>query len=207
MPRERRSTHRETPVKWWRIIPATIAALTIPFAIGYVIAVYMLFPAPKVEPGSNGIPVPDLVGRSYREARDMLATAGLGELDTIMLAHASREAGTILAQDPLPGQQLRRGARVSASVSSGTAMVRVPNVEGFTADAAEQVLKRMGFETQRSEETSSMQAGTVTRVEPMSGATVKLPTTVVIWISTGMPVVDSFTVRNARPDTIMGEWQ
>jgi serine/threonine-protein kinase len=186
---------REKPVRWRTVIPATLAALTVPFAIGYVVAVYLLFPAPKVDPGSAGIAVPNLVGKSVTEAQDLLDAAGLGTLDTMMLPHANVEAGHILAQDPLPGQQLRGRATVSVSVSSGTALVRVPNAEGFTADVAEQVLKRMGFETQRMEETSAARAGTVTRLEPMSGATVKLPTMVTIWVSTGLPPVDSLGMR------------
>lgn len=189
---------RTTPVKWRRIIPLTFAALLVPFAVGYAFAVFVMFPAPKVEPGSDGIAVPSLIGHTTAEAEEMLRAAGLGAIDSMVLPHPDARAGSILAQDPLPGQQLRAGSTVRVSVSGGAPQLRVPDLEGFTADAADQMLKRMGFETRRSEETSVTRVGAVTRLEPMAGASIRLPATVTIWVSSGMPA-DTFVLP---PDTL-----
>src|SRR4051812_36440694 len=98
-------------VRWTSFVPAILAAATLPFIIGYCFAVFVLFPKPKEQRG-NDIPTPNLIGHTVMEANAMLVAAHLGALDTMPLAHPSAPQGEILAQDPLPGQQLRRGAKV-----------------------------------------------------------------------------------------------
>jgi eukaryotic-like serine/threonine-protein kinase len=188
---------RLSKVKWRVIVPATIGALLIPFAVGYALAVFVLFPKPKTD-SAGGIVVPNLVGKNANEAQRMISAAGLGRIEPMELPHPDAAAGEVTAQDPLPGQQLRAGAEVRVSVSSGPARLAVPDVQGFTPEAAQQILTRMGFVTRRLDEASAAAYGKVFRVDPVPGTPMKLPATVTIVISTGLPPLDSVIVP---PDT------
>jgi hypothetical protein len=199
-PRVMSSPAPRRSIRWRTVIPLTLAALLIPFAVGYAFTVFVLFPAPKVE-GVGGIAVPDLIGRTTIDAEQLLASLNLGELETMKLPRADVAAGTILAQDPLPGQQLKAGTKVSVSVSAGAPEVRVPDVAGFTFEAADAVMRKMGFNTTRIDETSAyVSRGSVIRVQPSSGTMIRLPSTIMMVISAGAPASDSITVS---PDTIM----
>ena len=188
-----RKRPRIKSIRWNVIIPATLAALIIPFAVGYALTVYVMFPAP--EPTGTGIAVPDLAGRTVSEAEGMLRQAGLGEVTVEMeLPHPDVASGQILAQDPLAGQQLLAGAGVRVSVSTGRAAILVPDVDGLDADAAEQQLRQQGFTTNRVDEPSSLGAGKVIRTSPQVGTRQRLPATVTIFVSTGPMPVDTFGV-------------
>ena len=183
---------RTKPVRWRKVIPATLAALIIPFAVGDAAAVYVLFPPP--EASGTGIPVPSLAGSTVAEANQLLAAAGLGSADTTMLPHPDAPARQALAQDPLPGQHLRPGTDV------GQPYVIVPDVEGFGAESAEQILRRLGFATNRVEERSFTVAGRVVRLQPAPGSRHQLPATVTLVVSAGYWVQsDTLTVQ---PDSI-----
>ena len=45
-------------------------------------------------------------------------------------------AGNVISQDPASGSSSAEGSPVNLVISSGPQMVTVPNVEGFTQDAA-----------------------------------------------------------------------
>lgn len=198
MPAQR--AHEPSPKRTMKLqvfIPAALAALVLPFVVGYAVAVFIIFPAPKVI-GVGGIAVPDLIGHTVGEAEEMLVSANLGTLVKTELPHPDAAAGQILAQDPLPGQKLKAGRNVSVSVSSGPPLLTVPDVTGFTADAAEQILKKMGFDTQRTEAPGSSR-GTVLRMEPAAGTNAKLPAMITIFVSSGSSATDTTGVP---PDTI-----
>jgi hypothetical protein len=173
------------PFRWKSLLIVLPFALLLPFLIGYLIAIYVVFPAPAVT--GVGIPVPELVGRSALEARQELAVAGLGELQTTELPHPSAPAGQVVAQSPLPGQQLRSGAGVRVAVSAGRPRTTVPDVSGFGADRAEVMLRRSGFDPQRVMEEHALAAGRVIRTEPAAGEERMLPATVTVIISSGPP--------------------
>ncbi len=192
---------RTRPVKWGVIIPATLGALLIPFGVGYALAVFVLFPKPKIE-GGGGVVVPNLVGRTVAEAEEMLTTAGLGAMTTIELPSPDANSGDITAQDPLAGQQLRAGSGVRVSVSGGRARIKVPDVDGLTFEAASQILRRLGFDITQVDESSLRTAGRVARLDPVAGTALQLPATVTVVVSTGPRTVDSLTVPVA-PDTLV----
>ena len=190
-------------IPWRIVLPSVLAALIIPFAVGYAVAVNILFPPP--EASGTGIAVPSLVGQSVTEANALLAGAGLGSVDTVSITHPNAPRGEILAQDPLAGQQLRAGSDVRVSVSAGPPRVVVPDVEGFGADAAEQLLRRVGFDTRRVEESAFTAAGRVLRLEPSPGSRQELPATITIVVSAGYGAQQDTTPAVLPPDTII-EW-
>src|SRR5690606_850538 len=152
---------------WRKILLLVGAALLVPFAIGYIVAVFVLFPPTEVS--GSGISVPDLIGQTTSQAQRDLVAAGLGDMETTELPHPDAERGTIIAQSPLAGQQLRQGAGVRVALSSGPARVMVPDVLGFGADRAESMLTRAGFTVTRSEQESPAPAGRVIRTDPDPG--------------------------------------
>jgi serine/threonine-protein kinase len=172
---------------WKRVITALGVALFVPFAVGYLVAVYVLFPPTEVS--GSGTPMPDLIGRTTSEAQRALVAAGLGDMEITELPHPDVDAGAVIAQSPLPGQQLRPGADVRVALSSGRARVMVPDVLGFSADRAESMLTRAGFEVTRSLEESPASAGRVIRTDPEPGQPRTLPASVTIIVSSGPPAI------------------
>src|SRR5438105_4394721 len=99
------------------------------FGIGYLIAVFIIFP-PRAE-GRGGVVVPKLTGLDLAAAQRALTAAGLTVGDTMALPNTVEPPGAIIAQSPLAGQQLQRGGRVRVAVSSGTPRAILPDVTGF----------------------------------------------------------------------------
>jgi eukaryotic-like serine/threonine-protein kinase len=161
-------------------------ALLVPFAIGYFVAVRLLFPAPPAS--GTGIAVPELIGRNQTEAQRLVVAAGLGGLEPVSLPHPSAPTGQVLAQSPLPGQQLRRGAAVQVALSSGPPRVRVPDVIGFGAEGATSMLKRSGFEVIQARKEAAGAPGRVVAMDPRPGQVRQLPATITIVVSAPLPV-------------------
>jgi beta-lactam-binding protein with PASTA domain len=184
----RRLSEPSRPPRWKPLLIALPFAITLPFLIGYLIATRLVFPPPQV--GSAGVAVPDLVGRSAEEAQRTLVAAGLGELQATELPHPSAPNGQIVAQSPLPGQQLRSGTPVQVALSAGRPRGIVPDLQGFSVERAELMLHRSGFSGARVEEESPMAAGRVLRTDPAAGVELVLPASVTLVVSSGPPPPD-----------------
>jgi eukaryotic-like serine/threonine-protein kinase len=193
--RPRRSNGRRNP--WRTLLWAVPLAALLPFVVGYLLAVYVIFPPEQA--GDGGVPVPALAGMTLTDARAELAVAGLGSVDVTELPHPTAPSGVVVAQSPLPGQQLRPGAGVRLAVSRGLPRVRVPDVQGFGADRAAALLRTSGFQVARETQESPVPEGRVIATEPAGGQEVALPATVMVWVSSGLPVMVPDTLP---PDTI-----
>jgi serine/threonine-protein kinase len=170
------------------------------FALGYLSAVYLIFPPIPVP--EDGIAVPDVLGQDVEGARQRLQPLGLEVGDTVSFPHARARAGQVVAQAPLSGQQLRAGDRVALGLSSGPPAVVVPDVVGLAATRAENLLERLGFDVSQTMESSERPNGTVLRSNPGVGSRLPLPARVSITVSAGRP--DTVSVDTiARRDTLM----
>ena len=196
-PRERSGSKRDR--NWKRMLISLAVALLVPFAIGYLIAVFVLFPPTEVS--GSGTPVPDLIGSTTGEAQRKLVEAGLGNMEITELPHPDAEQGTIIAQSPLAGQQLRPGAGLRVALSSGPARVMVPDVLGFSAERAESLLMRAGFTVSRADQESPADSGRVIRTDPEPGMPQVLPATVRLIVSTGPPTLPD---AGMFPDSMAG---
>jgi len=193
------AARRLLPAWGWRVWAPLLAGATIaPFVMGYLLAVFVLFPAPPVAAG--GIPVPDLVGRTEQEATRQLAGLGLGPAEATRLPHPTRASGQVIAQSPLPGQQLRPGKAVRVAVSTGVPRAVVPDVVGFAEGRAAGLLQRLGFQVAREIEDSADPIGRVTRTDPSAGQNLALPARITIFVSNGA------LVPEALPDTTDARW-
>jgi beta-lactam-binding protein with PASTA domain len=111
-------------MKRLKLIGIAVGAFVLTFALGYVIAVRWLFP-PLPEP-ENGIVVPDLAGSTVQSAQEKLRALGLRLTDITEISHPTQPPGVIIAQSPIPGQQLRELGAVRVAVSTG-----MPRVESL----------------------------------------------------------------------------
>jgi eukaryotic-like serine/threonine-protein kinase len=179
-PRARKGRRR-----WRPLLIALPLALVLPFLLGYVLAVYVIFPPRELV--GTGIPVPDLVGRSASEAQRELVAVGLGNLQPSELPHPTAAAGEVVAQSPLPGQQLLAGGDVRVALSAGRPRVVVPDVQGFSADRAEALLRGAGFDVVRATQESPAAQGRVLRTDPTPGQQRELPAVITLVISAGPP--------------------
>ncbi len=180
----------------WTVLAAGVLAVS--FGVGFLLATQVIFPRPDT--AGTGLAVPDLLGRDSTGARQALAKAGL-DVDTVVsMASAGTPAGQVLAQDPVPGQELRPGGAVAVAVSSGPPRVSVPALVGLGAATAQSLLERTGFSVEvRQVSDSRLPRGTVTGTEPSAGAVLPLPGSVLILVSAGSPSPPSDTILPALP--------
>jgi hypothetical protein len=188
-PQRRTSAGRRPggPRRWpWRpLLIAVPLALVLPFLIGYLLAVFVFFPPREL--AAAGIAVPQLVGYTELDAQRAISAAGLGTIEPTELPHPSAPAGLVIAQSPLPGQHLRPGADVRVAVSAGRPHALVPDVQGFSAERAESLLRRSGFDVTVASQESPLPAGRVLRTEPERGRDQVLPAVVTLIVSAGPP--------------------
>lgn len=193
MKRRTSRSKRARPRRVLKVIAVAATAGLITFAAAYAVAVLVLFP-PLPEP-ENGIVVPRLIGLTVPAAEARMRQLGLRVVESTQLAHPTQAAGLVIAQDPLPGQQLREMGEVRLGVSSGLPRVAVPNVVGLLGERARGVLASVGFEVDERIVESDAVAGAVVRISPVAGSEQPVPSRVVIFVSSGPPdlPVDSLT--------------
>jgi serine/threonine-protein kinase len=196
-------------MNWPKAVAITLGVLVATFGIGYLVATRMLFP-PLPAP-ENGIVVPDLGGTHVSQVNKTLSPLGLrlasGE---VRVAHPSQPPGIVVAQDPLPGQQLRAGGVVRVAVSGGLPRVQVPDVVGFDVERATAVLLQLGLSADQVAQESERPIGTVLSIRPEPGQRQPVPARVLLVVSAGpppAPPVDSTqrtlpdSTAPARPDS------
>ena len=198
LPQRRAGDLTRRPTNWKVWLIGVPVALVVPFVLGYFIAVRVLFPPPEVT--SAGIIVPDLIGRDAIEAGRLVTAAGLGALEPTELPHPTAPSGQVIAQSPLPGQQLRSGATVLVAVSGGRPRAAVPYVIGFSAERATDMLQRSGFTISQTTQESDGPMGRVLRTDPIAGEVRQLPATVTLVVSIPIPI-DTLRVDTLGPGT------
>ena len=139
-------------------------------------------------PRAGTIMVPPIQGLLYDAAVSGAAAVGL----TIEIAEErvdpTTPAGQIISQDPAATVMLPAGTAIRVVVSKGGPEAAIPNVEGQTSEAAQQVLVGAPFllNVTLGEETSSTIAkGRVIRTDPAIGTKVASGSNVTLIISGG----------------------
>lgn len=165
------------------------------FVVGYVLTTLLVFPGF----GRQAIvTVPDLRGRTFNAARRISDDAGVDVARGPWLYHPSVDSGAVLAQSPLPGQEVTRGAQVRVTLSAGRERRPVPQVGDLTAAQAQSLLQRTGFAVRVRRILSDRAEGRVLGVNPKEGTRLPVLSTVELTLSAGPPVVVVPTV--AVPD-------
>lgn len=122
--------------------------------------------------------VPDVRELQFEQANRVMSRAGL----TLELGDSfpNREipAGAILAQSPLPGQEVGPGTQVRVLTSTGRPGPTVPDIEAMPLSLATRALQTAGFDVHIEDQLAEGPAGRVVETDPVAGTRVQLPATV-----------------------------
>lgn len=190
-------------LRWGRIALFGLGGAIAAFGLGYALAVFVLFPAPALS--APGIVVPRLLGQDTAYAGRVLAQSRLRLGNVTEVPDPGTAAGAVVAQDALPGQQLRAGATVNVAVSSGAATAVLPDVTGYAAPRAAALLAALGFKVAQVSVPANAAAGLVAGISPQPGVAYDLPAQVTLSVSSGPPP-DTTTAADSllRPDSLGG---
>ena len=95
-------------------------------------------------------------------------------------------SGRVIRTDPAADSELAKGETVNIVVSIGAKKGTVPDLNGKTAEEAQQMIEDAGFVAKfGGNESSDAEENTVSRQDPASGTEADEGTTITYWISTG----------------------
>ena len=97
--------------------------------------------------GLRKVIIPDLRGKSQKQADISLSRAGLVQGDVIKGAHQSIPRGVVIRTIPMAGDTVRVGDTVKVVISAGvtTGRVLLPNFEGILMDEVYPEMDKLGF--------------------------------------------------------------
>jgi serine/threonine-protein kinase len=147
-----------------------IALLLLLLAAGIAILAYELGHRDhKARPAPTKVAMPRVVGLDQRQALNRLRRRGLSA--TIVERATSKPTGTVAAQRPGAGAQVRRTSPVTLVVDAGSPRLTVPNLVGQPLPKAQATLTNDRLEGATTTVlTSSKPAGTVVDQTPKPGA-------------------------------------
>ena len=156
------------------------------FVVGFAVSALWMRAG---SPGRTVTTVPGLGNLPLAEARRAVEDADLVLETADSLPHPEVEAGRVLTQSPLPGQEVAPGTAVQVILSSGRQRHAVPQVEGLSREQAEQVLLATGLRPTVEEVNDRRRAGLVVGTDPSAGTVVAVPAPVRLRVSAGPPLV------------------
>lgn len=110
----------------------------------------------------NGINVPPLVGRTVAAASEAAKALELHVVVAGYRQDSNVMAGTILAQDPAPGQRMNKGSSLKVILNQGSGLV--PDLQGLLVSAATSRLAAAGLRLGRVIESYGMGSETTGKV-------------------------------------------
>jgi len=145
--------------------------------------------------------VPDLVGRTEEDARQLLEAAGLA-VGQITRVESDAGPGTVVSQDPQPRSQVPPNTRVAFAVAVPR-MVAVPRVVGSQERDAGPILARSGLEVgEIRRQASRAPRGEVLDQEPSPGRQVAAGSAVDLVVSAPLTAVVPPIVGRAQTDAV-----
>jgi len=124
--------------------------------------------------GIREVEIPDLRGKSQKQAEISLTRAGLVQGEIVKGAHASIPRGVVIRTDPMAGNKVRLGDTVKVVISAGatTGKVMLPSFEGEMMDNVYPKLEQLGFRVgkiKRVKGENGEMSGTVLETAPKEG--------------------------------------
>jgi beta-lactam-binding protein with PASTA domain len=171
------------------------------FAVGYLITVFWLFPAPFF---SSQHAVPRVIDLGVTEARQKLEAQGMRFRIEDQETDPAVPKNAVVRQDPPPGVVVPPNTVVSLVLSDGPPDVAVPDVAGFPRPLAERVLKAAGFQLGRTDTLpSASDRGIVVQTRPGPGVGRPAGTAIELVVSSGkadltVPSMVGLTLVEAR---------
>ena len=124
--------------------------------------------------GLRKVVIPDLRGKSQKQATISLSRAGLVQGDIIKGAHQSIPRGVVIRTIPIAGDTVRIGDTVNVVISAGftTGLILLPNFEGILMDEVYPRMDRLGFKVgriKRQKSENGERPGSVLETSPKFG--------------------------------------
>ena len=136
--------------------------------------------------GSSSFNLESVVGKPVAQATVQLKNDGLDVTTTQQISNDS--PGTVLSTDPSPGTLVKKGDTVDLHVAekAPVAKTQVPaGIVNTSVSAAEATLRQAGLAYTVVNRTNNASQGTVLSSSPTSGTTVKVGSTVTLYVSSG----------------------
>ena len=178
--------------KWWWIFSVIAAGLII------FIMIFALS-------GNNNKPrqvhIPDVTNITEKRAEKRLEAAGLQVGKVIRRQSDDIKKGNVIGTKPAAGNRVDQGKAIILIVSSGTSMVKVPDVVGYNYDEAAEKLENQGFDVVREDQYSNKMAkGNIISQSIAAGVEVKpTQTTITLVVSRGKqikPKINTVTLKD-----------
>lgn len=185
----------------WRLARIVAALVVVTFVVGYAgAALWMRAGAPA----RSVVTMPDLRELPESRARQILSDLDL-ELEPMdSLPNPEVEAGRVLTQSPLPGQEVAPGTAVQVILSSGQLRYPVPDVVGLSRERAMQVLAASGMAAEVVEVEDMAREGLVVSVQPAPGTAIPVPARLSVRVSSGPPLVEVPDLLGLREEELEG---
>ena len=137
-----------------------------------------------ISKGGTAFAMPDVVGKSEQEARDLLNGKGLSV--TVDYDHTSDEIGVVLRQSIKPNDNVYRGTSVTITVNSGEELIDVPDLTGKSKSEAEDILTSAGFKVEFNQiYDDTIASGNVVSQSPTANSSQRKGSKVLLSISKG----------------------
>ena len=151
-------------------------------------------PTPTPSATVTMVDVPDVSGQDEDSARKTIEDAGL-KFAKNEVANDTVSAGLAVSSDPEKGTKIASGSTVTVHFSTGSAMVKVPDLEGKSQSDARKALKDAGLEAGNvtQEDSATVAKDRVIYTNPLTDTSVERGTTVDIVVSTGKASVPDVT--------------
>ncbi len=155
------------------ILSSVLAALAV-----FAIALIVMF-----RPTSEKINIPNLVGLNFYS--DVMTSSKYSSFgfEPIIDYDSDEESGIIIRQEPSSGKA-DEGTIITVYISGSDSTVEIPDVYGYEATSASNVLKSKGFDVRIEKEYSDEDLGTVIRTSPARNKKVEKGTLITIYVAT-----------------------
>lgn len=155
------------------ILSSVLAALVV-----FAVALIVMF-----KPASDKIDVPNLVGLNFYH--DVMSASKYAHLsfEPVIDYDSDEESGVIIRQEPASGK-ISSDDHITVYISGSDSTVEVPDVYGYEATSASNVLKSKGFDVKIVTEYSDEDVGTVIRTMPARNKKVEKGSEIIIYVAT-----------------------
>lgn len=191
------------------IVVAVIIIFIMIFTIGKAAGIFKSFgPGIKSEEVENGeVKVPDVVGKTEEEAKEILKKKGLGFKVVTREESKKYEEGTVCEQKTKAGTKVKKHTTIQVVVSSKLVgeEITVPDVSGMDEEAAQKALENEGLKVGTPDYVfdDNYEEGEVIGTTPAANSKVTKDTEIIMKVSKGadkktVPNVVGMTEADAR---------
>jgi eukaryotic-like serine/threonine-protein kinase len=188
-----RRQQREQPQSNWKMILAGIAVVVVVALVGFLVARELQSPG-----GDNAtakVAVPDVVGKLQALAEKELADAGFTNVTIQEDTSSAANNGKVVTQVPEAPTPTAKSAEIVLTVGTGPNTVDVPDVSGKSQAEARAELEGANLKVGDviTQDSAKVDQGKVIKTDPPSGDSVKINSTVNIYIASGSVTVPDLT--------------